>query len=714
MPVLVVEIRSRARATLSRARESRPPPESAPLRIMRPRRVARAALALALVSALASLGVARGERSASTVGAGGSRSDEATRASPSPGPHQGAPLPPFPTEADTAFAAWLASKGGAFTGAGVWSYVETGHATGDPSIVTGRNRGVFAKDAPVENGDVLVEMRMDAALTVPSERAGSILNAVARQVDPEWALAMLLLRESNLGPSGPYAPFLRMALGVESDAATRPEGATDALATGSLATDDVRATALTNDAVAALNGTFAGAYHDAMVRKDRVTFSRVRAMTVGTFPAAFPERLFGDFSRVAKALATVREKGARFPVAYRDSRTFETAAALVPIAHALPHDPRGAEPCVGVVEEVSRDALDQRTSLKLVVRVAAGAPGEELRCNRGAASAVAIDSPSSSSSPGTHEDRSARSARSVFWSDASIGTNLSDDGALFRFASAAATGAVTDAEAAFRFGGVGVGRNARDAVALTLAEPSVDDVASESGVSGETQKRAAASRASLLARCGPEKARALTRDGPSDELWCAVRVATADDSEAVSLFRRLEEEDASDAADAATRGDEPRAAAMLRNAPVSDAAEARALAALLETTAAILDGYPTSDARDEALLRRAARARGEEAFSKTENEEGEEGEQDEEEDGQILADDVAEAVRCRLREKRLLIDALNTLQRAASLTLTGGVRLDVVAGDGAAAELNAVAASNAAKSPPGGFEVRKAKYEKEL
>ena len=684
---------------------------------MRPRRVSRAALALALVSALASLGVARGDRSASTVGAGGSRSDEATRASPSPGPHQDAPLPPFPTEADTAFAAWLASKGGAFTGAGVWSYVETGHATaGDPSIVTGRNRGVFAKDAPVENGDVLVEMRLDAALTVPSERAGSILNAVARQVDPEWALAMLLLRESNLGPSGPYAPFLRMALGVESvesDAATKPEGATD--------DSDVRATALTNDAVAALNGTFAGAYHDALVRKDRVTFSRVRAMTTGTFPAAFPERLFGDFSRVAKALATVREKGARFPVAYRDSRTFETAAALVPIAHALPHDPRGAEPCVGVVEEVSQyDASDaSRTSLKLVVRVAAGAPGEELRCNRGAASAVLR----LSSSPGTHEDRSAD--RSVFWSDASIGTNLSDDdGALFRFASATATGALTDAEAAFRFGGVGVGRNARDAVALTLAEPSFSaepsDVAlkAESDVSGETQKRAAASRASLLARCGPEKARALTRDGPSDELWCAVRVATADDSEAVSLFRRLEEKDAEkDAADAATRGDEPRAAAaMLRDAPVSDAAEARALAALLETTAAILDGYPTSDARDEALLRRAARARGEEAFSKTENEEGEEDEkdeEDEEEDGQNLADDVAEAVRCRLREKRLLIDALNTLQRAASLTLTGGVRLDVVAGDGAAAESNA-AKSNAAKSPPGGFEVRKAKYEKEL
>ena len=106
----------------------------------------------------------------------------------------------------------------------------------------------------MENGDVLVEMRMDAALTVPSERAGSILNAVARQVDPEWALAMLLLRESNLGPSGPYAPFLRMALGVESDAGDSSGGRDRCPRDRFPATDDVRATALTNDAVAALNG----------------------------------------------------------------------------------------------------------------------------------------------------------------------------------------------------------------------------------------------------------------------------------------------------------------------------------------------------------------------------------------------------------------------------------------------------------------------------
>ena len=177
-----------------------------------------------------------------------------------------------------------------------------------------------------------------------------------------------------------------------------------------------------------------------------------------------------------------------------------------------------------------------------------------------------------------------------------------------------------------------------------------------------------------------------------------MRVATADDVEVTALARRLAEEDAS------------AAAATLR-APVSDAAEARALAALLETTAAILDGYPTSDARDEALLREGERALSHES-DEDEDEEAEEDEEDEDAPASTrLADDVAEAVRCRLREKRLLLDALNSLRREASVTLPATVRLDVVAGDGASAR---VAAADAAKSPPGGFEVKKAAYEKEL
>jgi hypothetical protein len=258
---------------------------------------------------------------------------------------------------------------------------------------------------------------------------------------------------------------------------------------------------------------------------------------------------------------------------------------------------------------------------------------------------------------------------------------------------------LTDAESLFRFGSVGVGRNARDAVVLTLLEKK--DFTREDGDEDD-------SRASLLKRCGPESSRVLTRDGPSAELWCAVRVATADDDEAAALVLKLKEKDAS-SDEASGRGDKDAfhsaAVSMLRR-PVSANAEARALAALLETVAAILDGYPTSDARDEALLRRAPGSSSEE----DDEEEDEDDEEDEEDVSLPLADDVAEAVRCRLREKRLLLDALNGLQRAASTTLPADVRLDVVAGDGASLGV----AADAATSPPGGFEVKKAAYEKEL
>jgi hypothetical protein len=636
---------------------------------MQARRVARAARALALVCALVCLDAARGDPDASTVGVVGS--DPESRAFPSLDPPP-APLPSFPTEADTAFAAWLASKGGAFTGAGVWSYVETGRA-GDGSIVTGRNRGVFAKNAAVENGDVVFETGLDAALIVPSERAGPILNAVATQVDPEWALAMLLLRESNVGPSGPYAPFLRMALEELDDGRGKAEDSTF------FSSSDPRATALTADAVRALRGTYAGAYHDAMVRKDRETFKRVYELTTRKFPVAFPEKTFGDYKKVARALQTVRAKGVRFPIEIVDKTVgVYTAAALVPVAHALPHDPNGAEPCVGVEEE-ARGERGERTKTRLVVRVAAAQPGEELRCHRGAAVLV----PETNERGVSSEEEASRKGERRF-----------------RHVSAGlATGALTDAESLFRFGSVGVGRNARDAVVLTLLEKK--DFTTEDSDEDD-------SRASLLKRCGPESSRVLTRDGPSAELWCAVRVATADDDEAAALARRFKEKDTS--SDEASRGDKDAfhsaAVSMLRR-PVSANAEARALAALLETVAAILDGYPTSDARDEALLRRAPGSSSEED---EEDEDDKEDEDDEEDVSLPLADDVAEAVRCRLREKRLLLDALNGLQRAASTTLPADVRLDVVAGDGASLGV----AADASTSPPGGFQVKKAAYEKEL
>ena len=105
---------------------------------------------------------------------------------------------------------------------------------------------------------------------------------------------------------------------------------------------------------------------------------------------------------------------------------------------------------------VNKTAESKATLLKLTndpvpaVRVAAAQPGEELRCHRGAAVLV----------PETNE-------RGVSSEEGASGKGERR----FRHVSAGlATGALTDAESLFRFGSVGVGRNARDAVVLTLLE----------------------------------------------------------------------------------------------------------------------------------------------------------------------------------------------------------------------------------------------------
>ena len=107
--------------------------------------------------------------------------------------------------------------------------------------------------------------------------------------------------------------------------------------------------------------------------------------------------------------------------------------------------------------------------------------------------------------------------------------------------------------------------------------------------------------------------------------------------------------------------------------PVSDAAEARALRALHATAAAILDGYPTSDAEDEEALRANLRVNAE----KEEEEEEDEGENVEGFGGDRGDAESAafarEAVRCRLREKTLMVNALNAVRRDAE---SRGVRVD--------------------------------------
>ena len=107
----------------------------------------------------------------------------------------GDPASAFPTATDRGFAAWLARVGGELSEEVVLAHVEGG------------GRGVFAKDAALENGDEVFSVPADAALVVPSRRAGKAINDLAR-ADPEWALAVQVIRERHHGAATPHAPFL--------------------------------------------------------------------------------------------------------------------------------------------------------------------------------------------------------------------------------------------------------------------------------------------------------------------------------------------------------------------------------------------------------------------------------------------------------------------------------------------------------------------------
>ena len=182
---------------------------------------------------------------------------------------------------------------------------------------------------------------------------------------------------------------------------------------------------------------------------------------------------------------------------------------------------------------------------------------------------------------------------------------------------------------------------------------------------------------------------AFDANGPTRELMCALRVATATDAEISELAARH-------TGKKKKKKDKPEAVFAKM---VSEDSEAAALASLYETAAAILDSYPTSDAEDEAILRRGLR--------ETEDAEGA--------DTAVRATlavvgETREAVRCRLREKLLVIEALNALRVAAERRLKGNVPFELRTdfGDGAAGGTKR--REGVEMSPPDGFEARKAHY----
>ena len=176
---------------------------------------------------------------------------------------------------------------------------------------------------------------------------------------------------------------------------------------------------------------------------------------------------------------------------------------------------------------------------------------------------------------------------------------------------------------------------------------------------------------------------------------CALRVATATDAEISELAARYTGQKKKKK----KKKDKPEAVFAKM---VSEDSEAAALASLYETAAAILDSYPTSDAEDEAILRRGLR--------ETEDAEGAEGADTAVRATLAVVGETREAVRCRLREKLLVIEALNALRVAAERRLKGNVPFELRTdfGDGAAGGTKR--REGVEMSPPDGFEARKAHY----
>lgn len=584
--------------------------------------------------------------------------DAADAAAPSPAVNPGASADAaggFPTTTDVNLMRWISEKGGAFAGVGVYSFV----ASSDNSDVADArfgSRAMYAKEVEVPNGAEVFRLPSSAVMIAPSEAAGSVcLNRLA-SLDPEWALAAMILRERSARHASPHAAFIdamyahpprsarvgKMPRGSDADAALRETRAGDVLAGWR---DDYARGWLALDTLCVRKRPmeFPAEYFNPRAFEEALAM--VHAASV-RFPV---DDLFrDDEGRQSQSRDSQNQKGAES----RDkSKTSRLAAALVPIAHLMPHDPRGTAPCVTVHED----------GATLVVKAAAGAPGTELACNRAPRETRA------KSREETTEFEETRSRQTA--------------------------GRMTDAEALARFGTVGPGLNRGDRLALSLPTDSLlgaDDGngdASSSGAVAELRRR-------MIDGCGNPAEYAFAHDGPTRELTCAVRVATATDAEILELAARH-----GGAVGGAEGADTSYGEVFARM--VSEDSEAAALASLHETAAAILDAYPTSDAEDEAILRRGLAGEDEGTVGGAEGAEGA---------GRLaVAGETREAVRCRLREKLLVVNALNALRRVAETRLKGKVPFELrtdfgeMTGEGKRREGVEV-------SPPEGFEARKAHY----
>ncbi|EEH55906.1 uncharacterized protein MICPUCDRAFT_65246 [Micromonas pusilla CCMP1545] len=153
----------------------------------------------------------------------------------------------------------------------------------------------------------------------------------------------------------------------------------------------------------------------------------------------------------------------------------------------------------------------------LSVKTAKAGAGEEMGCNRAGARAVKVGFGKKNTKNGPKS--SAAKTRTV-------------------------AGTMSDAESMHRHGTVGPGVNKNDAMVLLLPEDAyVDGPATAEGALNRKKPSddvaVLAAKTALLRACGDADERALTNDGPSPSLMCAVRVATANDTEVIALAEGL-------------------------------------------------------------------------------------------------------------------------------------------------------------------------------
>jgi len=232
-----------------------------------------------------------------------------------------------PTDADEALVSWFAQSPlthGTLAGGAMYTVIQREYDYDGGVKRRGRQRGVFS----TSSGDrgVLATLRVSGGLT--ATRGDWEENGPQRalaEVNDEWALAVMLMRERAKGKASKFAPF------VHSLYAHTPASAVVVSAGAREALEAYSAGETIQDADADVKRGWASA---------KKTFKQ--------FPTIFSNRDFFSRKAFEEALAIVRANAFAVDSPNGDGAPGKTYRALVPMAHLIPHNTQSTVPCVRI------------------------------------------------------------------------------------------------------------------------------------------------------------------------------------------------------------------------------------------------------------------------------------------------------------------------------------------------------------------------------